>query len=275
MSTYTPAAPSRPSDPGPPTRPGPGRLPLRILAVGLALTLVVYGAFVLASLLARETRTSSATFDGVAVVELDTGFESVDVVADRDATRVDLTRRWTWSIKAPSVSARKVGDRLVVSSSCPWTPGLPCTGRVTLTVPQDVAVRGGASDGHLTVAGVTGPVDLSTADGGLELRDVTGRLRLSSKDGSIDGVGISSTDVVADTADGHVRLDFAVAPQTVRAETSDGSVEVLVPDDGTAYRVAVDVSDGSQQVRVPTDPKGTRRISVHTSDGSVTVGTTG
>lgn len=273
MSTYSPAPP-RPAEPAPPPR-GGARLPLRILAVGLAVLLVVYGAFVLASLLGRETKTSSASFDGVRVLELDTSFESVDVVAEPGATRVDMTRRWTWSTKEPSVSARVVGDRLVVSSSCPWSPGLPCTGRVTLTVPPDLAVRGGTSDGHLLVDGVTGPLVLRTTDGGLELRGVSGRLRLASRDGSVDGTGLRSTNVTADTADGHVRLDFTVAPSSVQTATRDGSVEVLVPDDGTAYRVAVEVSDGSQHVRVPTDPKAAKRITVHTTDGSVTVGTGG
>lgn len=275
MSTQSPPTSPRGLEPPPgPAQPPAWRLPLRILSVGLALLLVGYGAFALASLLARETRTATASFDGIAVLDLDTGFESVDVVADPEATRVDLTRRWSWSTKEPEVTARKVGDRLVLSSSCSWTPGLPCTGRVTLTVPPDLQVRGGTADAHLSIDGVTGPLDLRTTDGALELRDVTGRLRLVSRDGSVTGVGLRSRDVTADTADGGVDLSFAEPPDRVRAASRDGGVDVVVPDDGTAYAVSVDVSDGSQDVTVPTDPDSTHRITVRTSDGSVTVSTT-
>src|SRR3954462_7590985 len=100
---------------GPPRR--SGGTALRVLAVVLALLLVAYGAVVLASLLARETRTSTDTFEGIRSIQLDTSFESVDVVGS-DGTSVDVDRRWTWSMKEPTVRTRQVGDRLVVSSSC-------------------------------------------------------------------------------------------------------------------------------------------------------------
>jgi DUF4097 and DUF4098 domain-containing protein YvlB len=109
------------------------------------------------------------------------------------------------------------------------------------------------------------------ADGGIELRDVTGRLRLSTSDGSVRAEGVTSDQVSVDTSDGSVRLSFAEPPATVRASTSDSSLEIVVPKDGTAYAVSVSVSDGSQQVDVPTDPESSRQISVHTNDGSVRI----
>jgi hypothetical protein len=247
-----------------------GRTSLRVLAVVLALLLVAYGAVALASLLARETRTSTDTFEGVATIQLDTSFESVDVIGS-DGTRVDVDRRWTWSLKEPTVRTRQVGDRLVVSSSCPFSPGLPCTGRVQLTVPSDVAVLGGSSDGHLLLSDLSGPLDVHNADGGVELRDVTGRVRLSTSDGPVRAEGLASDRVTVDTSDGSVQLSFSQPPSSVRASTSDGSLEIVVPKDGTAYAVSVSVSDGSQSVDVPTDPEATRTISVHTSDGSVRI----
>lgn len=265
MTTETYTAPAAPA--GPPPRSGT-RASLRILAVVFALLLVAYGAVVLASLLSRETRTSADTYDGITSVQLDTSFESVDVVGS-DGTTVDVDRRWTWSLKEPTIRTRQVGDRLVVSSSCPFSPGLPCTGRVRLTVPSDIAIVGGSSDGHLLLSDLTGPLDVHNADAGLELRDVTGRLRLSTSDGSVSAEGIASDQVTVDTSGGSVALAFATPPTTVRASTSDGSLEIVVPEDGTAYAVSVSVSDGSQQVDVPTDPESGRRISVHTSDGSV------
>jgi hypothetical protein len=268
MTTQTHTTADLPAPAGPPPRNGTGAL--RILAVVVALLLVAYGAAVLASLLARETRTSTDTFDGITSIELDTSFESVDVLGS-DGGSVDVDRRWTWSMKEPSVRTRQIGDRLVVSSSCPFSPGMPCTGHVRLMVPSDVAVLGGSSDAHLLLSDLTGPLDVHNSDGGVELRDVTGRLRLSTSDGSVRAEGVTSDEVSVDTSDGSVQLSFAEPPTTVRASTSDGSLEILVPKDGTAYAVTVSVSDGSQQVDVPTNSDASRRIIVHTSDGSVRI----
>jgi DUF4097 and DUF4098 domain-containing protein YvlB len=142
---------------------------------------------------------------------------------------------------------------------------------VQLTVPSDVAVLGGSSDGHLLLSDLSGPLDVHNADGGVELRDVTGRVRLSTSDGPVRAEGLASDRVTVDTSDGSVQLSFSQPPSSVRASTSDGSLEIVVPKDGTAYAVSVSVSDGSQSVDVPTDPEATRTISVHTSDGSVRI----
>ena len=269
MTTRT--APTGTPVPPQPAAPRGNRTALRVLAVGFAVLLVAYGAVALASLMARETRTSTATFDGITSVQLDTSFESVDLLGTDGATSVDVERRWTWSTKEPTISTRQVGDRLVVSSDCTWSPGLPCTGHVRLTLPPDVTVLGGSSDGHLLLSDLSGAVDVHNSDGGVELRDVTGPLRLSTSDGSVAATGLTSDRVTVDTSDGSVHLAFTTPPTAVRVSTSDGSVEVAVPTAGTAYAVTVSVSDGSQQVDVPTDPAAPRRIGVHTSDGSVRV----
>jgi len=85
MSTQTtpPAYADAPA--GPPRR--SGGTTLRVLAVVLALLLVAYGAVVLASLLARETRTSTDTFQGITSIQLDTSFESVDVIGSDGVPR--------------------------------------------------------------------------------------------------------------------------------------------------------------------------------------------
>src|SRR3954453_20192919 len=108
-----------------------GGTALRVLRVVLALLLVAYGAVVLASLLARESRTSTDSFEGITSIQLDTSFESVDVTGT-DGTGAGVAGRRTWSMKEPTVRTRQVGARLVVSSSCPFSPGLPCTGHVQM-----------------------------------------------------------------------------------------------------------------------------------------------
>jgi hypothetical protein len=69
---------------------------------------------------------------------------------------------------------------------------------------------------------------------------------------------------------GHVRL---VVPKDleIRVHSSDGSIEVGVPSDGTSYDVTATTSDGSRDVSVPSDPKSAHRIQLGTSDGSIRV----
>jgi len=245
--------------------------PARILAIALSLALVAYGAVSIAGLLARETQTRSATYQGVTAIELDTSFENVDVVAADDADSVEMSRRWSWSLEQPTVSAEQDGDRLVISSRCPFSPGLWCTGRVTLTVPPDVRVSGGVSDGHLVVDGLTSALDLRTSDGSMELRGLSGDLRLVTRDGSLRGTDITSDEVTVESSDGSTRLAFARPPSSVRATTRDGSLELRLPDDGTPYDVSVDVADGSQEVTVPTASRSARKVTVDAHDGSVRV----
>lgn len=264
-----PGGAADPPDPGP--RDGGLRTPVRVLAVAVSLLLVGWGALTLASLLARGSGEAHASYAGVHSVVLDTGFESVDVVGSPGATAVRLDRTYHWALHRPTVRARLDGDLLRVSSACPFEIGVGCTGHLTLVVPPGITLTAATHDGHLVVSDLSGPVDAATSDGGLELRDLTGPVRLSTSDGSVQAQGLTSDRVTVGSSDGSVRLGFAEAPTAVRVSTSDGSVEITVPHDGTAYAVTVTTSDGSQQVQLPTDPAATRRIEVHTSDGSVHV----
>jgi hypothetical protein len=274
MSTDAPAPPRPTAPPGAPGGSG-GRTALRILVVALGLAFVAWNAVAVASLLSRATDTREATFGEVRVLELDLGFEEVDVTGSASADEVTLDRGWHWSLSEPEIVTRQVGDRLVVGSSCSWTPGLPCTGWVHLTVPADVSVTGGVTDNHLTLRDLTGTVDLSTSDGGITAHDVSGPLRLTSRDGTIEGSGIRSARVQASTSDGSVRLAFADPPRSVRATSRDGSVRLTLPDDRTAYHVTVSTTDGSSDVTVPTDPTAPRRITATTSDGDVDIASAG
>jgi hypothetical protein len=274
MSTDAPAPPRPTAPPGAPGGSG-GRTALRILVVALGLAVVAWNAVAVASLLSRATDTREATFGEVRVLELDLGFEEVDVTGSASAEAVTVDRGWHWSLGEPEIVTRQVRDRLVVGSSCSWTPGLPCTGWVHLTVPADVTVTGGVTDNHLTLRDLTGTVDLSTSDGGITAHDVSGPLRLTSRDGTIEGSGIRSARVQASTSDGSVRLAFADPPRSVRATSRDGSVRLTLPDDRTAYHVTVSTTDGSSDVTVPTDPTAPRRITATTSDGDVDIASAG
>jgi len=260
----------------PPTAPGPGRRPdaglrtsLRILAVGFSLLAVGWGALTVASLLSRATEHRSAAYDGVRALDIDLGFESIEIVGSENASAVSMTRSYTWSLGKPSISSRLDGDLLSIGSSCPFSVGLGCSGHVRLVVPNAMQVQVHDSDGAMTLRNLDGPVDLTTSDGSINASDLTGRVRLHSSDGSLVATGLRSDEVDATTSDGSVRLSFAQSPSSVTVHTSDGSIEVVVPSDGTAYNVTATTSDGSRAVSVPTDPGSARRMKLSTSDGSI------
>src|SRR5690242_5726033 len=119
------------------------RTAVRALVVVVALALVGYGAVAVASLLARGDGARHGTYTGVRTLRLDLSFESVDVVGSSTATGVTMTRTFHWSTARPDIGSHLSGDTLTVTSHCPWTPGLPCTGHVRLVVPAGTRVAGG------------------------------------------------------------------------------------------------------------------------------------
>jgi hypothetical protein len=253
-------------------RPDAGlRTSLRVLAVGLSLIAVGWCALTVVGLLARVTEHRSATYDGVHALDLDLGFESVQIIGAADATSVSMTRSYSWSMGKPTIGNRLDGDLLSVTSSCPFTVGIGCTGHIRLVVPKDVEVRMQGSDGSVTLRDLDGSVDVSTSDGSLVASNLTGRVTLRTSDGAVDATGLRSGEVDASTSDGSVRLAFDVPPSAVTAHTSDGSIEVVVPADGTAYAVDATTSDGGKDVAVPTDSSSARRLQLTTSDGSIRV----
>jgi hypothetical protein len=273
--------------------PGGSRSAWRVLAVVLSLVLVGFGALTVASLLARVTKHTSATFQGVTKVRVDIGFEALDVRGSATATDVSMKRSTSWSFGKPHTTARKSGSTLVITSSCSITVGRGCTGRVTLVVPDQLPLSLTTGDGSVALRSLHGAISATTADGSVLMRDLDGPLNVRTSDGHVDASGLSgrltlrlsdgsldarqlrSKVITAQSSDGSLRLGFLEAPSRVTLRTSDGSVNVVVPHDGTAYNVTTEVSDGHKTVSVPTDPQADRRISAHTSDGSITITTDG
>jgi hypothetical protein len=253
-------------------QPGGGaRTPLRVLVVLISIAAIVWGAITLASLMGRGHGQANGTYSGIRTVQVDLGFEAVDIVGSPDATEVSMRRTYHWSLNEPEVSTSKEGDVLRVSSSCSWEIGIGCTGRVTLEVPEDIALRMDVSDGSATIRDLTGDLDLESTDGSIDASHLTGRLSIRTSDGSVTATGLRSDTVDVATTDGSVHLDFDVAPTALTARTSDGSIEIAVPDDDTAYAVSGKTSDGGRDIQVPTDPDATHAIDVTTADGSVKV----
>ena len=123
-----------------------------------------------------------------------------------------MTRSYTWSLGKPTVSNRLDGDVLSISSSCPFTVGLGCSGHVRLVVPKDLEVRMHSSDGSVTLRDLDGPVDVSTSDGSIYASNLTGRLACEPATADRRHRPALRPRSTLSTSDGSVRLAFAVAP---------------------------------------------------------------
>jgi hypothetical protein len=64
---------------------------------------------------------------------------------------------------------------------------------------------------------------------------------------------------------------FSEPPNTVTASSSNGYVDIVVPDTPVAYRVVAESSNGGTEVAVRTDPSSQRTIVANSSNGHVEV----
>jgi DUF4097 and DUF4098 domain-containing protein YvlB len=117
--------------------------------------------------------------------------------------------------------------------------------------------------------GVT--LELTTGAGSLDVRGVDGRLRATAETGPVRLTGLRSPTVRATSGTGSVLAAFTRPPDSVRATSDTGSVEVVLPDDRTAYVVSATTSTGSTSITVPTDPRSRRTVDAEAGTGSVTV----
>jgi hypothetical protein len=248
-----PPVPSPPTPAGDRPPPSSGVVAWRVVGGLVAAVIVVLSTAGVVSAFTEQRRTTTTTFpQALSKVVVDTGTGSVDLKGGRAGSQVVVERRTRSSLgTAPTSSEAVAGSVLTLRGGCRGL-GL-CDVAYTVTVPPGTAV---------TVTTDTGSVDASGLDGDLDVTTSTGSIELD---------GLRSARVAAQASTGSVELGFAAPPQDVRAETSTGSVEVVVPGDGTAYAVQSSTSVGSSEVTVPVDSSSPRRIQARASTGSVEV----
>ena len=157
---------------------------------------------------------------------------------------------------------------------------------LVIRMPRSAKVNVHSGDGAVSARGLEGELDFSTGDGKLELEDVDGSLRANTSDGSVRVSG--RFDVLQlRTSDGRVEVEARPGSQLREAwdvRSSDGSVTLKIPGD-LAADVALHTSDGSITTNIPIVVAGNfgahdihgqmngggRLLTVHTSDGSLTL----
>jgi hypothetical protein len=202
------------------------------------------------------------------VVSVDAG--TIEV---RGGTRdtVGGDRHVTSGFDRPVITETVVGDTLRLTADCGRFLVHFCSVSYSLDVPRAVSVEAHSSAGRVTVEGIDGDVEARSEAGSVAVADIGGAVNLRSAAGRIEGTGLRSPTAAAESSAGRVSLTFAAAPTEVTARSSAGTVEIVVPDDGSTYRVTADSSVSEPEVQVATSPDADRSITAVTSAGGVSV----
>jgi hypothetical protein len=243
----------------------------RIGGSWLTVLLLVWGVANVVAQISFDSRSfTRVVTTPVSVVDVNIHAGTLDVVAVPGSTRVVVHAVVHRGLMDTHTSLRVDGERLVVRASCPPVLSQNCQAHYRVEVPPATRVVAHAKD-RVNVTGTTSALEAHAGEGSVTLTGVTGPVVAHASEGSVHATGLRSTDVQASASQGSVDLAFATDPRSVDAHSSEGHVDVVVPHDGTAYRVDATASQGSTHVQVPTDPGSALRIRAHASEGSVTV----
>ncbi len=250
---------------------GPVRVLWRVFAAVLVIGALAGGTYNLITLLAHEEHTEVSVHPaGVRAVDVRSSAGSVRIEAG-DVPEIEVTAEISDGLRATGESQRVVDGVLQLRATCPNFGSDWCRVDYTVIVPADVDVTVRADDGSVDVVGVTGAVDVDNDNGSIDLVDLTGPVAVANDNGRITAVGLASATVDADNDNGRIELTFVDPPQTVVGSNDNGSIEVVVPDAGVAYDVALQSDNGSTTIEVPTDPDSPRTITLQTDNGDLAV----
>lgn len=236
----------------------------------------------------------SKTYDLTAKPELrvDTRDASVHIEAwDQNKIEARVTTRgWHLGTGGVEIVEHQQGNTVDLELRQPHTHfSLGIDNRrieLEIRMPRNAKVNVHTGDGNVSAKGLKGELDFATGDGRLELDDVDGNLHAHTSDGSVRVSG--RFDVLElRTSDGRVQVEARPGSQLREpweVRSSDGSVSLRIPAD-LAADVELHTSDGSITTNIPISVEGNfshhdvrgkingggNRLTVHTSDGSVTL----
>ncbi|GAT83542.1 hypothetical protein STXM2123_4243 [Streptomyces sp. F-3] len=207
---------------------------------------------------------------------IDADDSALEVVAgSQQAGSIRVTQWFTGSVllgEDPRATwDMRDGNRLVLRVRC---RGLfpDCDARHRVEVPHGVTVKVEDENGRVRARGFKDALDIRTRNGSVHVTDTSGPLELHSDNGSVRAE-VSSRRVRAGTLNGAVRLRLDAVPDKVGATSENGSVGITLP--RAAYRVTTRSDNGPVDVSVPRDDSSPHTVSATTSNGRITVRTTG
>ncbi len=252
--------------------PLPGRPLWTIGGTILVVATIAWGGFNLIDLLAHGETTEREAFaaEDVRTVSIDNDNGAVVVVGtDTDTIRLDA--EIGDGLRDTGYSWEVVDGVLEVAGHCPMFGSYWCDVDYRLEVPHGVDVVINSDNDRVYVSDVDGNVDINADNGRVELVRLSGAVRAETDNGRLVGDDLSSASVIAYSDNGRVELDFAEPPSSVEARTSNGSVEVVLPDVDGGYNVDTQTDNGGEDVTVIDDPTSDRTVIAETDNGNVTV----
>lgn len=237
---------------------------------------LAWGALEAVGWIARGETTESHSWAAADVATIVIHNEAGEVHVTRgDGPDVELTSHIERGLFDTDHSERLVGDRLELRGECPELVNHYCRVDLDLTVPDGIAVEIRTQQGTTSVTGIDAPVSVRSDHGRVELARLGGPLDLRVRHGSLSGIGLRSSDVVAVAEHGRMDLAFAEAPTSVRVSNQFGSIDLVLPDDGTAYAVTSASSFGRVDNQLHVDSQSPHLIDVSVEFGRASLGYAG
>lgn len=206
----------------------------------------------------------------VTSIRLDNKNGDVEVVASADASTISVHRKVDYRGDKPSGTSFHVEDGVLTLSDC----GTDCGVDYHVKVPAGLPVTGGASNGGIALTDV-GTVDVHSSNGEVAVTDARGAVKLRASSGDVD---VSNTKNAKDggidtqTSSGNVTIRTAT-PQNIKARTTSGNLTVTAPP--AMYRISAGDSHGDKRVAFKNDPSGKYSLDLSTTNGDLTVRSTG
>ena len=126
--------------------------------------------------------------------------------------------------------------------------------------------------GELNATSLSGAIQLVSTNADITAAGLTGSTRLQDSFGNITVTGLAAADVGARDDNGDILLVFSKIPRHVTVTDSFGNVTLELPRGPATYRVQAPTPQfGSRTVTVPDSPSSPNVITVHNSNGDVTI----
>ncbi|MEU6245802.1 DUF4097 family beta strand repeat-containing protein [Streptomyces sp. NPDC047024] len=233
----------------------------------MALTALAVSGLSACSAISQKTFADDARVpERVTSIRLDNRNGDVRVDASADASAVFVHRKVNYRGDKPSGTSFHVRDGVLVLSGC----GKNCGIDYVVKVPAGLPVRGGTSNGGLTLVDV-GAVDVHTSNGEIAVANATGPVKLRTSNGGVDVKDVKGGGIDTQTSNGEVTIQTAT-PQDIKVRTTSGNLTVTTPP--AKYQISVNDSNGDKNVAFKNDPSGKYRLDLSTRNGDLTVKST-
>jgi hypothetical protein len=213
---------------------------------------------------------------------IDTSSTDVTLVPTSGPPAIDTHAKGTLSV--PKIRTQVVGNEVKVHGGCHIVVFGNCSAKVTVHVPDRMAVSVSTGSGDVRASDLRAPLRVSVRSGDIDLdtigddvavhvtsgdidaRRIAGVTELRATSGDISATEMTAPSIIAHATSGDVLVDAATAPKQLDASATSGDVEVTVPR-GVRYDGSVETSSGDRSMSIASDPAAAHKIRVEATSG--------